>query len=439
MRHRTPEELKESGIEWIGQFPKAWNKAKLKHLYSIYKGNGFQKYFESDKGGDSDLIPYLSMEYLRNSDVKYQLVRTIEDHVLVTEGDALLLWDGSNAGEFIRGKYGALSSTLSKLETKRKVVDAFSYYLLKSIEKRIKENTIGMGIPHVDPNFLKSTKLPSPPLPEQRAIAAFLDRKTEAIDQLIEKKEQLIERLKEKRQALITRTVTKGLDPDVPMKDSGIEWLGEVPEHWSVTKIKRVSDYVNTGKTPSTSNQDYYSTDGIDWFSPADFNDLYLLKDSMRKISLDAVEELGLELFQPQSILIVGIGATVGRVGITQNESFSNQQINAIKFKENEVNPWFGLYQLDAFKDYIVSLSSANTLPIFNQSDTKELLVLKPPRNEQDKIVDFIKENSKLTWQISDLVSFQIQKLKEYRQSLISAAVTGKIDVRDEMTDSPPR
>ncbi len=447
MRKRNPEELIESGVEWIGKIPRDWHVYKIKFTTYLkgrvgwhglttgeYKKRG--PYLVTGTDFAKGVVNWDSCHHV--SEERYSQ----DPYIHLKEGDLLITKDGTIGKTALVKNLSGKATLNTGVFLIRPHSDFYNtrymYWLLNSkvFNEYIEYSKSGSTVAHLYQETFSNWKFPAPTHNEQIIIATFLDRKTSALDRLIEKKQQLIEKLKEKRQALITRAVTKGLDPDAPMKDSGIEWLGEIPESWEITKLKWVSNRITTGKTPKTSNESYFSDSEVLWYSPSDFNNDYQLNESDRKISFEAVKDLGIKLYKAESVLIVGIGATVGKLGITNKKSFSNQQINAIEFNKNMVNPWFGLYQIAAFKDYIISLASANTLPIFNQSDTKNLLFLKPSKNEQDNIISEIQFKSNSIFESIKLIEDQIQKFKEYRQSLISAAVTGKIDVRDDISTS---
>jgi type I restriction enzyme S subunit len=290
-----------------------------------------------------------------------------------------------------------------------------------------------MGIPHVDPNYIKSTVLPLPPKCEQRTIAAFLDRKTEAIDGLIEKKEQLIERLKEKRQALITKAVTKALDDNAPMKNLGVEWLGEIPKDWEVTLFKRgfhvqLGKMLQNNKKSQNESQEYYlRAANIQW---NDVNTGYLKKmwfntEEKRKYNLK------------EGDLLVSEGGDVGRASIWHNEieeCYFQNAINRVRAKNLNRNK-FAYYWIFFLKHagYIDMICSKATISHLTAEKLENLPLLLPPVKEQISIIEELDHNLNKMRNIKSAIAEQIKKLKEYRQSLISAAVTGKIDVRDEM------
>ena len=263
---------------------------------------------------------------------------------------------------------------------------------------------------------------------EQRAIARFLDAKTAQVDQLITQKRQMLELLREERAALISHAVTKGLDAGAPTRDSGVAWLGEVPAHWEVKRLKYFTNYVQTGSTPPSGSDEYFGED-VDWFGPSDFRDEIVLANARRRVSSLAVSDEIVKIYAPLTVLMIGIGATVGKVGIVATECASNQQVNAINFLER-INPYFGAYYLRSISSIIVGMTNAATLPILNQSQTKDIWCSAPPRNEQDEIVQYIETHSARTTATAATINQEIALLQEYRAALIAEAVTGQIDVR---------
>src|SRR5690554_3899404 len=231
---------KDSGIEWIGEIPEHWEVSRIKYYLDYQKGKN-PKEINFDKGSTSEI--YLAMDFLRGEPRQILYVDDTDGYVKVDENEILLLWDGSNAGEFILSKRGILSSTMAVIYLNN-IKKRYSWYYLKNFEPRLKENTIGMGIPHVNGEELKNGYITIPPISEQTSIASFLDRKTSEIDDIIADKKRLLELYEEEKTAIINQAVTKGLDPNAPMKDSGIEWLGEIPEHWEVKKLKYLAKIV---------------------------------------------------------------------------------------------------------------------------------------------------------------------------------------------------
>ncbi len=222
-------EMKDSGIEWIGEIPKRWDKIKFKYLFSYQKGNSPNEYLDKVNG-----VPYLSMDYLRGNNDEITYVRNDPNMIKVENNQILLLWDGSNSGEFIKSKKGLLSSTMSVI-TDIKIDKDFSFYYFKASEKYLKDQTIGMGIPHVDSKILKNIYFTVPNKNLQQKIASFLDQKTSEIDFLIEKTKKSTEKYKEYKKSLIFEAVTGKID----LRDYELEGGEEIVEHNNSRETKR--------------------------------------------------------------------------------------------------------------------------------------------------------------------------------------------------------
>ena len=273
---------------------------------------------------------------------------------------------------------------------------------------------------------MKNAFIALPPLDTQRRIARFLDEKTARIDGLIEKKRALLDRLAEKRQALITRTVTKGLNAQASMKPSGIDWLGDIPAHWKVLPLRRVTLRVATGRTPPSTNTDYFTNGELNWFTPGDFSTGIELHDSFRKVTDEAVEDGVCTLFPVGTVFLVGIGATLGKVAVSTAQGSANQQINAI-LPEKDNDPHFIAYFLHGFREEVRVTSNGNTLGILNQDGTKSLLMSVPPPSEQEDIAVQLKRNDAQVSEVVRKIEESVCLLQDYRSALITTAATGQL------------
>ena len=278
---------------------------------------------------------------------------------------------------------------------------------------------------------LKNAVIDVPPLEYQLKVAAFLDRKTAEIDTLIAKKRRLLDRLAEKRTALITRAVTKGLNPDAPMKDSGIEWLGEIPPHWETGVPIKYLVKMSGGMTPSTSNPLYWDGD-IPWVSPKDMKrpELFDAQDHVTELALS---ETGLSLVEPGSVLIVVRGMILAHsfpVAVNRIPVVLNQDMKALKVGPRLSPEYFALL-LRAITDVMLALveSSAHGTKALRTDRWKELLIALPPVEEQDTIVELVEKMVAELDSLEDATSKTIDKLKEYRSAVITNAVTGQIKV----------
>ena len=274
--------------------------------------------------------------------------------------------------------------------------------------------------------------VPLPQPAEQRAIATFLDRETAKIDGLVERKERLIELLQEKRTALITRAVTRGLDPNVPMKDSGVEWLGEIPAHWEVNRVKWVAR-MESGHTPDKKVDAYWDDGIIPWVS---LNDTSRLKNQDYISDTEyCTNELGLKnssarLLPPRSV-VFSRDATIGLCAITERSMAVSQHFIAWICSEGVV-PEFLLRVFDAMQGELERLTMGATLRTIGMPEVKTLTTPIPPVDEQEIIVNHIQQGCLHLDLLVATIRQAIHHLTEYRTALISAAVTGKIDVREE-------
>ena len=403
---------KDSGIEWIGEIPSHWAVSRIKY-YLDYQKSKNPKEINFDKGSTSEI--YLAMDFLRGEPRQILYVDDTDGYVKVDENEILLLWDGSNAGEFILSKRGILSSTMAVIYLDN-IKKRYSWYYLKNFEPRLKENTIGMGIPHVNGEELKNGYITIPPISEQTSIASFLDRKTAEIDELIADKKRLLELYEEEKTAIINQAVTKGLDPNVPMKDSGIEWLGEIPEHWEVKKVKHVMKSLNSIRVPLSSEErgkmikreyDYFGASGI----------------------IDKVESY---LFDEPLLLIGEDGANL----ITRNSrlSFIARGKYWVNNHAHILSPTFGVleYYCEIMEicDYTIWISGS-AQPKLTSDNLMNIEIVVPPIQEQQLIVHHIEsECSKIDFKKARTEEL-IELLTEYRTALISEVVTGKIKVTE--------
>ncbi len=421
------------------RLPEHWSNPPLYLRFEIALG----KMLDTSRIVGSSLLPYL-----RNVDVQWSSINTIDLPVMdvaesererftVKPGDLLVceggeigraaIWEGAIA---LCAYQKALHRVrpLSPLDDTR-----FLRYVLWSAAHQgvfLAEGNPNT-IPHLTGEAFRLYRFPRPPIDEQRAIAGFLDAETEKIDALVAEQQRLIELLKEKRQAVISHAVTKGLNPDAPMKDSGVEWLGAVPTHWDVHPLRRVAVKVMTGGTPD-SVDDANVEDGAAWFTPGDFDDSLVLIESLRKIPWSEIGIGSVKLFPARSVLVVSIGATLGKVGFAPSASTSNQQINAI-IPSNRVDGNFLTYSLAEKSDVMRFLSNSSTIGIMNQEKTKEILVAIPPIEEQRAIVEWLRGQLAANSELVTQAESAIRLLQERRTALITAAVTGQIDVRNNV------
>jgi type I restriction enzyme S subunit len=327
---------------------------------------------------------------------------------------------------------GCVSPAYTVLRTEKKIIPAYFKYLLKSgpyiaaLQASTDSLRDGKSISYEQ---FGAIPLPYPVPDEQHAIATFLDHETAKIDALIEKQQRLIELLKEKRQAVISHAVTKGLNPNVPLKDSGVEWLGEVPVHWRIASLGYYAQ-ISTGATPDRSNKNYWNG-AIPWIKTGEvkYDEIFEAEEC---ISEEAVTKSSVKLSPPGTVLMAmyGQGVTRGRVAILGVAATYNQACAAINTSQEIWNKYlicFFMAAYHAIRDDGNETSQMN----LNADIVGKFKVSIPPLNEQRQIVGYITPKLEKFDSMIDRAETAIALMQERRTALISAAVTGKIDVRD--------
>ena len=424
---------KPSGIEWIGEIPEHWKIIRLKYLSKIENGStpntGVVEYWNGKIRWATPVDVSNAKNYLI-SDTGKKITKEGFDScgtTLVEPSSIILttrapIGNVAMAGDYICTNQGCKAIHLLKAN------HTYLFYQLLVSKGVLESLGSGSTFKELSTDALKSFLVCLPSNNEQTVIADYLDSKTAQIDDSIVKKQKLIDLLNEEKTAIINQTVTKGLNPDAPLKDSGVLWLGEIPEHWEVEKLKYIAETIQTGSTPPTENTEYYLPE-ISWFTPVDFSDDLMLSDSKRKISTLAVEEGAAKLFKENSVLLVGIGATLGKVGLISGPASANQQINVITFDSKLLAKYY-LFLLFVNQKNIAALSNSATLAILNQTQTKDVIVPLPDLTEIKEIVGHVEKDIMRIKTTIRRVDHEIELLREYRTALISEAVTGKIDVR---------
>ena len=427
MRAKAYPKYRQSGVEWLGEVPEDWDLKKLKHscqlmtlktesrqnpvaLENIESWTG--RFVETESEFEGEGIAFIK------KDILFGKLRPYLAKVLKAEKD------GEAVGDFF------------VLRPSQEVVSDYMAFLLRSEDyiKIIDGSTFGSKMPRASWDFMGSLPIPVPPLSEQQSIASFLDRETGRIDALIGKKQRLVELVKEKRTALISRAVTKGLDPKVKMKPSGVEWLGEVPEYWETIRLKfLLQENLMYGANESAEDD---NPDNPRFIRITDIDDNGQLRhDTFKSLPREVA---GPYLLVDGDILLARSGATVGK-SIRYRKSwgdccFAGYLIRA-RVEKTTITPEFldACCQSAFYWQYIVGSQIQATIQNVSAEKYANLILPVPPLREQQSISSFLSlETSKLDALISK-VNQAILTLKEYRTALISAAVTGKIEIKDEV------
>ncbi len=413
-------EYKDSGVDWLGEIPESWEVKKFKRVF-----------YEIRKRSNSELncgsISFGKVVYKDDEKIPESTKRSYQ---VVLKGDFLvnplnLNYDLISLRIALSDIDVVVSSGYIVLSNSVKLDKTYYKYFLHRFDVAFMK-LLGSGVRQtLNWNDIANCDLIFPPPPEQTAIANFLDRKTALIDRAVDIKQKQIELLKERRQILIQQAVTRGLNPNTKLKDSGVEWIGKIPEGWEVKKLKYLFEYIQTGTTPTTSNQNYFNGD-IDWYNPKDLNNANLI-EAERKLSQIAIDRKEIKIFPKDSVLIVGIGGTTGKTSYMLNEGSFNQQITGFHSAHNFNKYYF--YLLRSMSKVMLSTANYTTLPILNNEFFKSLILIQPELKEQKEIVIHIEA---LGIKFSNAISLkqqEIEKLKEYKATLINSAVTGKIKI----------
>ncbi|NLO19381.1 MAG: restriction endonuclease subunit S [Ignavibacteria bacterium] len=428
---------KSSGISWLGDIPEHWEVRRNKYI--------FQERNEKSVKGTEELLTVsqytgitkrkdkvLGENKLLTNASSLEGYKTVHKNDLVI--NIMLAWNGSLGISPYHGITSPAYSVFS-IRNKNENFSNFFHYTFRtkiyhSIFKTVSTGVIDSRLRLYPDDFFKLTTL-LPPLQEQIQIARFLDWKVGQINKFIKTKKHILELLKEQKQVIINDVVTGKIDvrtgkPYPKYKASAVEWLGDIPEEWEVLPIKRLSKAVKTGSTPPGADDKYYSSEGINWFTPGDFSDETELRNSKRQLSALGVSAVN--IFPPKTVYMNGIGS-IGKVGICLDSASCNQQINAIITNE-KISPYYLLYCIKSAKQFIISFGKFTTLPIINQEETKSLIFPVPSKDGQKVIVSYIQEKTEATDRAISRIEREIELIKEYKERLIADVVTGILAIR---------
>lgn len=404
------EEYKDSGVAWIGEIPSHWEVAAFKRRIYINNGRDYKEF------QDDEIYPVMGSGGCFAYCSRYMY-----------DGEALLLGRKGTIDKplYINGKFWTVDTMFYAIPNKD--LDCkFAYYLAITFPFNLYSTST--ALPSMTQTDLGNNPVAFPPLVEQQAIVNYLDEKCGKINNAIDVQKKKIDLLNELKQTIITNAVTKGLNPNAPMKDSGVEWIGEVPTHWEVMKTSLAFLGIGSGTTPSTSNKEYYTEeDGLYWLQTGDLNDGEIT-DTSKKITSLAADECNLKFYPTDSVVIAMYGATIGKVGLLKISTSTNQACCVLP-KSKCCIPAFAFYLFIGAKKQLLIDAMGGGQPNISQDIIKKLKVSIPPISEQRIIVDHIADEvSKIDAQISK-ANRRIELLNELKQSIITEAVTGKIKV----------
>ncbi len=434
---------------WTNSLPLKWPSKPLKYLVSIdsrklpenTRPEEVLRYIDIGAVNALGEIQEIEVTLFENAPSRARRLPVRGDSIISTVRTYLraIAYIGNTEGE---GRL-VCSTGFAVLSPAKFVHPKFLYYCVRSsglIEELVARST-GVSYPAISPSGFSALPLPLPPFQLQRVIADFLDRKTAAIDELIRKKERLIELLAEKRQALITQAVTKGLDPNVPVKDSGIEWLSEIPAHWEVTAVKRLArDGRRTFTDGDWIEAPYITESGVRLIQTGNVGVGEYREKGFRFVSDDTFRDLKCTEVNAGDILICRLDGPVGRACLAPclGDQMITSVDNAILKVAIGHDSRFVVYSLSSerYLKWVQVLCRVGGGHRFRVSRSMlgAVHLPVPPSAEQKHIAEVLDQMSTEIGRVMSTVAAQVVSLGEYRQALISAAVTGQLDILAEPT-----
>ncbi|MFM0819450.1 restriction endonuclease subunit S [Streptococcus suis] len=422
--------MKDSGIEWIGEVPEEWGIKPIKHIFGAI-GSGTTPDSSKVEYYDGN-INWLQSGDLYKKDYVYAVSKTITDlgyrssaslRIYQAPFLAIAMY-GASIGNLAISKIDAcVNQAVAVLKGEENIV-RFTKLALEISKTELIFAAQGGTQPNINQVLIKNWVIPFPSEIEIKKIADFLDKKVAQLDKVKSLLEEQIKTLEDYRQSLIYETVTKGLDKTVPLKASGVDWIGQIPEGWEIGRLK---DFVKfqTGTTPPQSvgvNQD---ESGVPWFKPGDFSDNSIdLLSSENHITHEVVMQYNLSVYPKKTILLVGI-ASIGKVGYSAQPSYSNQQITALR-TIGEIYPRYLAYLMFSSGRFIKETALYTVVPIINNQYLATMRLVLPSENEQKIIVEYLDRKLEQINQMIAIKKEQIENINKQRQTLIYDYVTGK-------------
>lgn len=398
---------KDSGVEWIGEVPSHWEILPFKRAITINNGCDY-KHVQVEEDG----YPVIGSggQFAWASQYMY-------------DGEVVLLGRKGTIDKplYYKGKFWTVDTMFYGIP-KKNANCKYLLYQAKNIP--FERYATATALPSMTQTDLNNNAICMPPLKEQAAIANYLDKKCSEIDNVISAQQKRIALLQELKQSVITRAVTKGLDPNVEMKDSGVEWIGEVPKHWDVMKTSLAFQGIGSGTTPSTSKKEFYDEEGKYWLQTGDLNDGVILGTS-KKVSDIAIKVCNLKFYPKDSVVIAMYGATIGKVGILGIKTATNQACCVLP-ANNHMVAKYSFYEFLACKPALLVSAIGGGQPNISQDTIRKQKIAVPPVEEQKMIADYLGKKCVSIDSSISKAQYQVELLQEYKQSLITEVVTGK-------------
>lgn len=412
--------MKESGIDWIGQIPEEWEISKIRYLVTT----------RSEKRITDSSVPYIGLENIESQTGKFvdtgiQVDKS--ENIVVEIGDILFGKLRPYLRKYWRATFTSTASSEFLVFQSSELDMNFLYYAIQSDSfiEEVNTSTYGSKMPRASWEYIKNMKIAFPTsLVEQQKIADFLDKKTAQLDKVKSLLEEQIQKLNAYRASLIYETVTKGLDKTVPMKDSGIDWIGQVPEGWGVGKVKYFSQ-ISAGATPDRNNSLFWNGN-INWMSSGEVNQ-GIVKHTSETITDLALKRTSTKLLPNGTVMLAlnGQGKTKGTAAVLAIESASNQSLASFIVDNQILNNMY-LYYFFVANYYNIRGLKGEDRDGLNLQLVSNIDIPLFEIEEQQKIVDFLNKKTVQIDQLIQIKNQQIKNINKQRQTLIYDYVTGK-------------
>lgn len=433
-RYKAYLKYKESGINWLESIPVHWGAKPLKHQSSCNDEVINEKVAPDyeieyvDIGSVSAIDGISKTEKMAFENAPSRARRKVQDGDVIVSTVRTYL---EAVAPIIEPPENMLVSTgFAVIRPNSNFDKGFASYCLRArgFIEEVVARSVGVSYPAINSTDLINITIPCAPINEQQKIASFLDHETAKIDTLIAKQEKLIELLKEKRQAVISHAVTKGLNPNAPMRDSGVEWLGEVPEHWDVAPIKFISTY-NDDSLSDITDEDY-QIEYIDIGSVSAVNGV----EKTEMLTFGNAPSRARRKLQAGDVIVSTVRTYLEAIAVIDSEK--NNLVASTGFcviRPTKIKEHFAGFALRTrfFIAEVIARSTGISYPAINSSDLVNIKIAYPSEQEQEDINQFVKNQCLIFDSLTEKATNAISLLKERKTALISAAVTGKIDVRD--------
>jgi len=425
-------EYKDSGVKWLGEIPRHWEVIKTSRIFS-YIGSGTTPKSGSEDYYTQNGIPFLQTGDLNDGYVTHTSKRITEKALRDTnlkihpKGSLIVAMYGATIGKLGILDIDATVNQACCVLTKSPIIETkFAFYTYLAAKKDLIFQSKGGGQPNISQDTIRSERIPIPPIKEQEAIVAYLDATTSKIDEAIAQQQKMIDLLNERKQIIISNAVTKGLDPNVKMKPSGIDWIGDIPSHWELLQLKKVAKII-LGKMLSREQGEVYP-----YLCAKDVHYGSVNVTDLKTMHFSDIEKQLYEVRKGDMLIVEG-GAGAGGCAIYDDDEhgiYIQNSIMIVRCYKTMLNGYV-CYMIQSInqKGYVEYICNKATIPHFTKEKVGSVIIPIPPKEEQKAILDYITKSIKPIEVSINNCQKQISLLQERKQIIINDVVTGKVKV----------